>query len=291
MQLKSILLSLAAAATCQAAAVVNHEICGTPPPSEAYLQAIRESAAEEAAAVANANVKRDVRYIKTYVHIIASDSSRSGGNINDDTVASQIKVLNSDFQYSGYQFTLQNISRTIDSSWSDIWSNADLRSLKRSLRNGDYADLNIYYFRRITAPNRNHLTGFCTYPGVISTWDDFYNDGCCLDVETTPGGSFKPYNLGKITSHEVGHWFGLIHPWGNNNTGGCTNGNDLVDDTAPQDYAVYGCNEQSHTCSSSPYYDPVHNIMGYSDNSCVNQFTQGQYARMYSQFDKYRTVH
>ncbi|OAA66136.1 metalloprotease 1 [Cordyceps fumosorosea ARSEF 2679] len=291
MQLKHLFLSLLAAATCRAAAVGGAELCGTAPPTEEFLQAHKEAAAEEAAAAASGDVvKRDVFYVNTYVHIIAASESLSDGYVDNKTVDAQIQVLNDNFSNSGYQFVLQNISRLVDSQWSDIYNGQDLTQLKQSLHKGYYGDLNLYYFRSVYTDStyRTSLTGFCPYPDKIADWPFFYNDGCSLHFQTMPGGTFSPWNQGKITSHEVGHWFGLIHPWGNFTSGGCYPPGDYVDDTPPQDQAVYGCDENSASCGGN-WNDPIHNYMGYNDNSCVNQFTNGQITRMASMYKRYRT--
>lgn len=182
-----------------------------------------------------------------------------------NVIDSQMQVLNNNFASTGYQFSLQNVSYTYDSSWSDINTNWDLTSLKRSLRQGNYADLNIYYFRSITADNGYSLTGYCNYPANGNDYNTFWNDGCNLHVGTMPGGSFSPWNQGKITSHEVGHWFGLIHPWGEYNDGGCSGAGDQIDDTPAQYQPDYGCRVGYDSCPNSPGTDPVRNIMGYSD--------------------------
>ncbi len=182
-----------------------------------------------------------------------------------NTIDAQIKVLNDNFYGTGYQFSLQDVSYTYDSSWSDIRSNWDLTKLKYSLRKGNYADLNLYYFRSITGTNGYGLTGYCNYPADSRDYSTYYNDGCNLHVETTPGGSFTPWSQGKITSHEVGHWFGLIHPWGDYDNGGCSGAGDEVNDTPAQAQADYGCQTTLDSCPQQPGLDPVRNFMGYSD--------------------------
>ncbi|XWW92417.1 hypothetical protein V2A60_000340 [Cordyceps javanica] len=289
MQCKHFFLSLLAAATCRAALVQYHPPCGNPAPSDEYRQVLAEAKASEVSAHATADAKRAVRTVKTWVHIIAADQSRSGGAIGRDVIDAQIKVLNSNFAATGYQFSLQDVSYTYDNRWSDIGTSWDLTSLKYGLRRGSYADLNLYYFRSITdSANGYGLTGYCNYPANGNDYGTYYNDGCNLHVETTPGGTFSPYNQGKITSHEVGHWFGLIHPWGGYNTGGCDGAGDEVDDTPAQYGPDYGCKVGYDSCPYLPGTDPVRNIMGYSDNSCVNEFTKGQITRMNYMYSQYR---
>lgn len=51
-----------------------------------------------------------------------------------------------------------------------------------------------------------------------------------IETSTLPNGAYGGYNLGNNLVHEAGHWMGLSHPF----TGGCSEPNDGVDDTAEQ---------------------------------------------------------
>ncbi|MBD2721245.1 M43 family zinc metalloprotease [Hymenobacter armeniacus] len=77
-------------------------------------------------------------------------------------------------------------------------------------------------------------------------------------------------------THEIGHYFGLAHPWGSTNdpgTGNCT-GTDNVADTPPTD-GTFNCNLSYAPCG------PIANVQNYMDYaSCAVMFTQGQRALM-----------
>ncbi len=86
-----------------------------------------------------------------------------------------------------------------------------------------------------------------------------------------------PYNQGRTLTHEVGHWLGLRHIWGDANCG-----NDFVDDTPPQASESRGCQVGRTSCGS---VNMVENYMDYSDDACFNIFTKGQKARMRTVMD------
>lgn len=96
-----------------------------------------------------------------------------------------------------------------------------------------------------------------------------------------------PANLGRTASHEVGHWLGLRHIWGD---GDCDS-NDYVMDTPNADAASQSdCDFNKNTCpdTNNTFWgatnppDMVENYMDYSADACMNMFSEGQKARMWS---------
>lgn len=112
---------------------------------------------------------------------------------------------------------------------------------------------------------------------VVILWSTFGRNG--------PFG--PPYNLGRTVTHEVGHYFGLEHPWG---PGGCPNGTgcysngDLICDTKPQNSPTFGCTN-GNSCGTP---DAVQNYLDYSDDSCMREFTLDQALRMRCTLQNYR---
>ncbi|MEM6697016.1 MAG: M43 family zinc metalloprotease, partial [Bacteroidota bacterium] len=88
-----------------------------------------------------------------------------------------------------------------------------------------------------------------------------------------PGGG--AYSEGKVLAHEVGHWLGLRHIWGD---GGC-DVDDFCDDTPVTGGSNRGCPDVD-SCPNSPGRDQVANQMDYTDDFCRNMFTQDQKDRM-----------
>lgn len=81
------------------------------------------------------------------------------------------------------------------------------------------------------------------------------------------------YNLGRTLTHEVGHFFGLIHTSGD---GGCDR-DDFCEDTPEQAANNYDCKTGFVSCGTE---NMVQNYMDYSDDFCMNLFTQQQVLRM-----------
>ena len=88
----------------------------------------------------------------------------------------------------------------------------------------------------------------------------------------------EPYHLGRIMTHEVGHWINLRHIWGD----GACNEDDFVDDTPRSNDPNWGCPINHVACGS---IDMVQNYMDYSDDACANLLTQGQKARARAIFE------
>ncbi len=92
--------------------------------------------------------------------------------------------------------------------------------------------------------------------------------------------TYAPYDKGRTTTHEVGHWLNLRHIWGD-----ASCGNDLVSDTPTQQTSNYGCPSFPNvTCSSTANGDQFMNYMDYTDDGCMNMFSLGQKSRMRSLF-------
>jgi hypothetical protein len=58
----------------------------------------------------------------------------------------QLDVLNKSYEPHSISFNLVNISRTIDSNWAVDGAEIEM---KKSLRQGGYSALNVYYMKEI----------------------------------------------------------------------------------------------------------------------------------------------
>lgn len=94
------------------------------------------------------------------------------------------------------------------------------------------------------------------------------------------GNVTAPFNHGRTTTHEVGHWLDLRHIWGDYI--GCGGSGDFVYDTPDQNNPHTGCPSfPQASCGSN---DMFMNYMDYTNDACMNLFTIGQRNRMRALF-------
>ena len=154
-------------------------------------------------------------------------------------LANQLTVMNNAYAPHSIHFNLVGTDRTINSNWA---SDGNELAMKKALRKGTYSDLNLYFLKSVGG-----AFGYCYFPtNAASGSNDFYYDGCTILSSTVPGGSSTNYNLGHTVTHEVGHWFGLLHTF----QGGCTGSGDSIADTPAQASATSGCPTGRDSCPS-----------------------------------------
>jgi hypothetical protein len=226
--------------------------------------------------------------IPVHAHVIDGDDAR-GPSLR--AVRGQIDVLNDAFDggqsrnnaTSRFRFYLESFDRSRNQEWytAALFDEAD-RQLRRRLHRGGADALNLYF----SAPQSRHadsvVLGWSTVPWQAARRPLL--DGVTVHQESLPGGDLARYNRGDTTVHEVGHWLGLFHTF----EGGCSAGNDRVEDTAAEAEPSLRCEIGRDTCKSDGL-DPVRNFMNYSFDSCMNMFTPGQVARMTDNWLAYRT--
>ncbi|EFI26950.1 metalloprotease [Coprinopsis cinerea okayama7 len=218
-----------------------------------------------------------------FFHVISRDETEEGGNVSEETIEEQMRVLNTAFEPTGVQFALQKITRTVNATlFASVGPLTNFQTeMKVALREGGAADLNVYTVGFEEGPGAG-LLGYATFPS------DFQNapedDGVVVLFSSLPGGSTENFNLGQTLTHEVGHWVGLYHTF----QGGCLGVGDEVADTPAEASPASGCPTARDTCAGGGL-DPVQNYMDYSFDSCMDTFTPGQIARLLDQIATFRT--
>lgn len=128
------------------------------------------------------------------------------------------------------------------------------------------------------------VLGFGTGPNTDLPGNDLFSPGEPTQAEGVIINSFhfgesgiqSDYNLGRTLTHEVGHYLGLLHLWGN---GDCAT-NDYCEDTPPVTSHNTGCpSNPPLACNGEPAL--VENYMDYNADNCMNMFTNDQVARMH----------
>ena len=230
--------------------------------------------------------------IPVVVHVLYNNSTE---NISDAQILSQIQVLNDDFR---------RFNADADDTWSQAADSEIEFCMATSDPNGNPTDGILRVPTSVSAFGTNDEMKF-TSSGGSDAWpaSDYLNMWVCdisggiLGYAQFPGGSSAtdgvvcdyqyfgtvgvataPFDGGRTTTHEVGHWLNLRHIWGDGNC----NADDFVSDTPSSDGPNYGCAVGTVSCSST---DMVQNYMDYSDDGCMNLYTVGQKNRMRALFE------
>jgi hypothetical protein len=214
--------------------------------------------------------------VPVYFHVVTPDGVT--GNVTLDQIRAQIQVMNAGFSGAeggydtGFRFSLAGVDRSVNADWYFAGpTTSGERAMKKALKKGGTNALNYY------STTAGVYLGWAYFPNIVENATS-YLDGIVVDWESMPGTSTRyagRYDLGKTGTHEAGHWINLHHTF----NGGCNRWGDYVDDTPAQSIATFGCPIGQDSCRE-PGLDPIHNYMDYSFDSCYNQFTKGQAARM-----------
>eukprot|EP00555_Chaetoceros_dichaeta_P006797 CAMPEP_0198275654 /NCGR_PEP_ID=MMETSP1447-20131203/64886_1 /TAXON_ID=420782 /ORGANISM="Chaetoceros dichaeta, Strain CCMP1751" /LENGTH=264 /DNA_ID=CAMNT_0043970541 /DNA_START=133 /DNA_END=924 /DNA_ORIENTATION=- len=243
--------------------------CDTHVPTENEMAKVTEAMKNWTANNGNM-IERKTVNIRTYWNTITSGNQ---GGISDEVVRESISILNDAFS-PHFSFTLNDadIIATSNPSYWDLQMGSNQENqMKSKLRKGGCGALNIY------STNIGGL-GWATFPDGCE--DSKTDDGVVILHTSVPGGTKAPYNEGDTLTHEVGHWLGLYHTF----QGGCNGQGDRVADTPAVANPNYGCPVKDSCPNDGLGKDQVQNFMDYSDDSCMTEFTGGQFERMNTQW-------
>ena len=130
------------------------------------------------------------------------------------------------------------------------------------------------YYLNFWVGNMRSLLGYSSSPGTPAARDGIVISTKAFGTENVSA----PYDKGRTCVHEVGHFLGLKHLWGDTYCG-----DDLVGDTPPQGNFTTGCPTGFRTsCSNGNIGDMYMNFMDFTNDACMNLFTNGQKDRMLS---------
>lgn len=134
------------------------------------------------------------------------------------------------------------------------------------------------------------LLGYATPPADLPNWPagstPNLSDGVVIQYQCFGSNNPNPLDnggqtievLGRTVTHEVGHYLGLRHIWGD---GDCTQEDGIDDTPNADDQSDFDCNTSKNTCvdnigSLGDLPDMIENYMDYSSEDCQNSFTKGQ---------------
>lgn len=248
--------------------------------------------------------------IPVVIHVVHSDRSgiiggENNGNISDEQILSQIRVLNNDFRRipntlgfndnpvgTDMEINFELARKTPDGlptngiirvynpkASYDVFDDIDLLSQL------SYWDSERYLNIWVTTLTDNYI-GYAEFPTGDFNGLDFdetnpRTDGVIIEHTVfgnrTGTASFGSYTYGRTLTHEVGHWFGLIHTWGDSFCG-----TDYCEDT-PQVSGpnnTNACVARPSRCDGVTRIPMIENYLDYTPDSCMNTFTQGQKERI-----------
>jgi hypothetical protein len=256
--------------------------------------------------------------IPVVVHIVHNNAAgtvggRDNPNISDDQIKEQIRVLNEDYRRkagtrgyntntvgadTGIEFYLATIdpdgkaTTGITRHYYTQKTTFDVFSDDQTLANIVSWNTERYLNIWVTRFANNYL-GISQFPSVtgINGLDNNNElqektDGVFIDFRVFGIGSAvtsRLYSLGRTTTHEIGHWLGLVHTWGDENCGTdycadtpqCENGNQTAN-----------CGPVFSNCGGVRTRNMTENYMDYSPDSCMNIFTKDQTERMLAVIEK-----
>ncbi|MCF8297554.1 MAG: T9SS type A sorting domain-containing protein [Saprospiraceae bacterium] len=242
------------------------------------------------------NSTKAVITIPVVVHVVYRTTAE---NISDAQVFSQIDVLNEDYRRTNsdasstptlfkpvaadVEIEFCMAQQTPQGTWfngitrtqttvSEFYQSSD--NVKFSSQGGHDAWDKNKYLNIWVCNLEGGLLGYAQMPGGAPITDGVV---ILYSAFGRVGAVQAPYNKGRSATHEVGHWLNLYHVWGDD--GGACWGSDNVNDTPNQADENYGCPSfPQSSCSNTS--DMFMNYMDYTDDACMNIFTQGQKERM-----------
>lgn len=283
----------------------------------AYLMEISPSYRQARLAIENESRNLERRFlaaptelevitIPVVVHVVFHNLRE---NISDEQVESQIKILNADYRMKNsdidlvpdafkpfradakieFQLAVRdpkgNLTTGITRTRTREVSFGVQDEVKFSSTGGQDAWPVDRYLNIWVCNLSDNLLGYAQFPGgppetdgVVILYTAFGDTGTAT----------RPFDKGRTTTHEVGHWLNLRHIWGDD-FGACT-GSDDVDDTPNQANSNFGKPTfPSITCNNGPNGDMFMNYMDYVDDDAMFMFSEGQVARMRATLDGVRS--
>ncbi len=236
-----------------------------------------------------------ITVIPVVVHVVYHTEEQ---NIADSVIYSQIDVLNEDFRRmpgtngwndnpvgtdTKYEFRLATVDPSgepttgITRTYTDVLTFSIDNTVKFNASGGHDAWQTDKYLNIWVCNLGGGYKGYSQFPG-----GDPSTDGVVI-LYTAFGRptANPPYNYGRTTTHEIGHWLYLYHTFQN----GCDPPGDFCADTPYQFEPNLGCPAGHVSCGTE---DMIENYMDYTDDICKNIYTLDQDNRMDATMNVFR---
>ena len=244
-------------------------------------------------------IANEVIIIPVVIHVLYNNAAQ---NISDAQILSQLQTLNNDYRRLNADrsntpaafaslagdprivFCLAKVDASGKATSGVIRKYTSRQSwltddeMKYSAQGGDNAWDSKRYLNIWVCNLFGRSLGYSSLPGSQSD-----RDGVVIqyNVFGSTGNVIAPFNKGRTLTHEIGHWLGLKHLWGD-----ASCGDDGIPDTPPQQTFNNGCPSFPHksSCSINNNGDMFMNFMDFTDDACMNMFSKGQSVKMRSLF-------
>ena len=229
--------------------------------------------------------------IQAQIDQLNLDFSDNTGSTSAAAADTEVRFCLAEQNESGVILSEPGINRIID--YGDIA--LDRSFLESTVKPATQWDperyLNIWIAKTVTANSGAlNLLGYAQFPsnsqldGLFDANEGLANtDGVVIKASSvgsvaSPSPNGGSTGLGRTLTHEVGHWLGLRHIWGD--SGNCSN-DDFCADTPDSTQSNYSCATPIDSCPDDNLgNDMVENYMDYSDDACMTTLTADQTTRI-----------
>ncbi|PHH92076.1 hypothetical protein CDD83_9102 [Cordyceps sp. RAO-2017] len=207
--------------------------------------------------------------IDLYITVVAASEAEKSQPGYAEAVDKQVEVLQDGFRTAGFTFDLKQISWEVNKKLA--YENKRDPTLRRKLRKGgnDYRVLNLYIApskTAISSGSGDQSRGWAQIPYSNPNQGQITADGCIILTKTLPGYNADGRQFeGKIAIHEVGHWLGLNHTFGDS----C----DVDDGVSDTPRSVEVENILKYDCHTKPPFSSIKDCTGQCAEiqGCPNQ--------------------
>ncbi len=280
---------------------------------ESWLQSVTPPGGSKGSQNLSAESVFNIPVVVHVIH--NGEALNSGSNISNAQILSQIAILNKDFNGTNADTNLIpaafkpmlgkckiNFCLAVVNPTGGIMPEPGVNRINRNTMGWSAPPFsNMTYWNNTIKPqsiwdvNRylnmwvanigSSLLGFATFPnpgtsglpGIPSPYGSTTTDGVVINHTAfgDVGTATAPFNKGRTATHEIGHWLGLRHVWGDSNCG-----SDFCNDTPTQSNETYNCpsfpTAAGCTGSPNPPGRMFMNFMDYVNDACMYMFTNDQ---------------